>query len=96
MCGIKLWDALDSDDRAAQTEALLALISLFIFTTYYPVALSTSLIQFLLVIRYNTGTDCLQTARNYLYILAGMVYCVQVIAVKALLPGSQRSTQTEH
>jgi hypothetical protein len=39
-----LWDALDGDDRGAQTEALLASISLFIFTTYYPVALSTSLI----------------------------------------------------
>ena len=37
----------------------------------------------------------MRTAKNYLYILAGIVYCVQVIAVKALLLGSQRSTQTE-
>ena len=95
LCGIKLWDALDSDDKAAQTEALLALISLFVFTTYHPVALSTSLIQFLAVLRYNTDTDRLQTAKNYLYILAGIVYCVRVVAVKTLLPSSQRSTQTE-
>ncbi|KAF2625037.1 hypothetical protein BU25DRAFT_412851 [Macroventuria anomochaeta] len=27
--------------------------------------------------------------------LAGMVYCVQVIAIEKLLPGSQHSTQTE-
>jgi hypothetical protein len=37
---IKLWDALDGNDRAAQTEALLASISSFIFTAYYPVPLS--------------------------------------------------------
>jgi len=94
-CGIKLWDALDGDDRAAQTEALLASISSFVFTTYHPVALSTGLIQFLAVLGYDTGTDRLQTAKNYSYILAGIVYCVRVIAVKALLPGSQRRTQTE-
>ncbi|KAL1640737.1 hypothetical protein SLS61_010232, partial [Didymella pomorum] len=94
-CGIKLWDALDGDDRAAQTEALLASISSFIFTTYHPVALSTGLIQFLAVLGYDAGTDRLRTAKNYSYILAGMVYCVRVIAVEALLPGSQRSSQSE-
>ena len=47
------------------------------------------------MIRYDTGTDCLRTAKNYSYMLAGMVYCVRVIAVESLLPGSQRSTQTE-
>ncbi|KAJ4329600.1 hypothetical protein N0V87_010726, partial [Didymella glomerata] len=94
-CGIKLWDALDGDDRAAQTEALLASISPFIFTTYHPVVLSTGLIQFLAVLGYDTGTDRLRTAKNYSYILAGMVYCVRVIAVEALLPGSQRSSQSE-
>ena len=48
--GIKLWDALDGDDRAAQAEALLASIGSFVFTTYHPVALSTGLIQFLAVL----------------------------------------------
>lgn len=47
LCAIRLWDALDGDDRGAQTEALLGSISSFIFTTYHPVALSTGLIQFL-------------------------------------------------
>ncbi|KAF1923107.1 uncharacterized protein M421DRAFT_76317, partial [Didymella exigua CBS 183.55] len=81
--------------RAAQTEALLASISSFVFTTYYPIALSTGLIQFLAVLGYDTGTDRLRTAKNYSYMLAGMVYCVRVVAVEALLPGSQRSAQTE-
>lgn len=48
--GIKLWDALDGDDRAAQTEALLASTRSFVFTIYHPVALSTGLIQFLAVL----------------------------------------------
>lgn len=70
-------------------------ISLFIFTTYYPIALSTSLIQFLAVLRINIDTDRLQTAKNYLYILAEIVYCVQVLALEKLLLEGQRNTQTE-
>jgi superfamily II DNA helicase RecQ len=93
---IKLWDALDGDDRAAQTEALLASISSFIFTAYYPVALSTGLIQFLAVLGIDPDMARLRTAKNYSYMLAGMVYCVRVIALEKLLPKSQRDTQTEH
>jgi hypothetical protein len=91
---IRLWDALDSSDRAGQMEALLALISSFIFTKYYPVALSTSLVQFLAVLGIDSEMARLQTAKNYLYMLAGTVYCMQVIALKKLLPASQRKTQT--
>ena len=76
LCAIRLWDALNGDDRGAQTEALLASISSFIFTTYHPVALSTGLIQFLAVLGIDVDTGRLRTAKNYLYILAGMVYCV--------------------
>jgi superfamily II DNA helicase RecQ len=94
-CGIRLWDALDGDDRGAQTEALLASISSFIFTTYYPVALSTGLIQFLAVLGIDVDTDRLRTAKNYSYMLAGMAYCVRVLALEKLLPGGQRDTQTE-
>ena len=53
------------------------------------------MIQFLAVLGYDTDTDRLRTAKNYSYMLAGMVYCVRVIAAEKLLPGSQRSTQTE-
>jgi hypothetical protein len=62
---------------------------------YYPVALSTSLIQFLAVLRINIDTDRLQTAKNYSYMLAGIVYCVQVLALEKLLLRGQRDTQTE-
>jgi len=94
-CAIRLWDALDGDNRGAQTEALLASISSFIFTTYHPVALSTGLIQFLAVLGINVDTGRLRTAKNYSYMLAGIVYCVRVLALEKLLPGGQRDTQTE-
>jgi hypothetical protein len=47
------------------------------------------------VLRINIDTDCLQTVKNYLYMLAGMVYCVQVLALEKLLLGGQRDTQIE-
>ena len=94
-CAIKLWDALDGDDRGAQTEVLLASISSFIFTTYHPVALSTGLIQFLAVLGIDPDTGRLRTAKNYSYMLAGMVYCVRVVGLEKLLPGWRRDTQTE-
>jgi hypothetical protein len=74
-------------------EALLALISSFIFIEYYPMALSTSLVQFLAVLRIDSEMARLRTAKNYLYMLAGTVYCMQVIALEKLLPASQRETQ---
>ena len=76
-------------------EALLASISSFIFTTYHPVALSTGLVQFLAVLGIDPDMARLRTAKNYLYMLAGMVYCTRVIAASQLLLGSRRDTQTE-
>ena len=94
-CAVRLWDALDSGDRGAQMEALLKSISSFIFTTYHPVALSTGLVQFLAVLGIDPDMVRLRAAKNYSYMLAGVVYCTRVIAAETLLPGSQRSTQTE-
>jgi hypothetical protein len=91
---IRLWDALDGSDRAGQMEALLASISSFIFTEYYPVALSTGLVQFLAVLGIDSEMARLRTAKNYSYMLAGTVYCMRVIALEKLLPASQRETQT--
>jgi hypothetical protein len=48
--------------------------------TYHPVALSTGLVQFLAVLGIDPDMARLRTAKNYSYMLAGMVYCTQVIA----------------
>ncbi|KAF2178763.1 hypothetical protein K469DRAFT_675267 [Zopfia rhizophila CBS 207.26] len=39
--------------------------------------------------------DRLRTAKNYSYMLAGVVYCTRVIAVEALLPSAEREAQGE-
>lgn len=93
-CAISLWDLLDTGDRGAQMEALLESIGSFILTQYHPEPLSTGLMQFLAVLGYDIGIKRLRTAKNYSYILAGMVYCVRVIAAENILPSGQRNTQT--
>jgi hypothetical protein len=75
-------------------EALLASLSSFIFTVYDDVPLSCGLIQFLAVLGIDLDMGCLRNAKNYLYMLAGMVYCVRVLGVKKLLLLAQRSEQT--
>ncbi|KAH6611643.1 hypothetical protein C7974DRAFT_370735 [Boeremia exigua] len=104
---IRLWDALDGDDRGAQTEALLAvrrpaqitvlldLLSLFILTSYGNEVLLAGLVQFLAVLGIDTKTKRLRTAKNYLYMLAGMVYCIWVVGVEKLLPAAGRDEQIE-
>jgi hypothetical protein len=77
-----------------QMEALLASLSSFIFTVYDDVPLSCRLIQFLAVLGIDLDIGCLRTAKNYLYMLAGIVYCVRVLGVEKLLPSGQRSEQT--
>lgn len=94
-CAIRLWDALDGSERVTQMDALLKSIGSFIFTKYHPEALSTGLMQFLAVLGIDPDTGRLRTAKQYSYILAGMVYCVRVIGAEKLLPGGQRNTQTE-
>ncbi len=47
------------------------------------------------MLRINIDTGCLQIVKNYLYMLAGIVYCVQVLALEKLLLGGQRNTQIE-
>ena len=51
--------------------------------------------QFLAVLGIDTETKRLRSAKNYSYMLAGMVYCVRVLGVEKLLPAAGRDEQTE-
>ncbi|KAH6611644.1 hypothetical protein C7974DRAFT_429590 [Boeremia exigua] len=77
---IRLWDALDGRRQRRSDGALLASISLFIFTTYH---------------LWRCLLGRLRTAKNYSYSCWRWVYCVRVLALEKLLPGGQRDTQTE-
>jgi hypothetical protein len=52
-------------------------------------------VQFLAVLGIDTEIKRLRTAKNYSYMLAGMVYCVWVLGVEKLLPAAGRDKQTK-
>jgi hypothetical protein len=76
-------------------DALLTSLASFIFVKYPQEALSCRLVQFLAVLGIDRGIGRLRTAKNYLFMLAGMVYCVQVLGLETLLPARGRDRQTE-
>ncbi|KAH6643244.1 hypothetical protein C7974DRAFT_431476 [Boeremia exigua] len=82
-------------DAPAQITVLLDLLSLFILTSYGNEVLLAGLVQFLAVLGIDTKTKRLRTAKNYLYMLAGMVYCIWVVGVEKLLPAAGRDEQIE-
>ena len=43
----------------------------------------------------NSEIDHLQIAKNYLYMLAGVVYCVRILTIEKLLPATQRNEQID-
>jgi hypothetical protein len=94
---VQLWLALDHGDRAAQINVLLDSLNSFILTSYDKKALSSGSVQFLAVFGIDAETNRLRRAKNYSYMLAGMVYCVRVLGVEKLLPqqdATSRGTTT--
>ena len=92
---VQLWVALDGSDREDQMFALLVSLSSFILVLYGNDVFSSGLLHYLAVLGIDTETGRLRTAKNYSYMLAGMVYCTRVLFAGALLPAAQREEQTE-
>jgi hypothetical protein len=90
-----LWDVLAEGERAVQIEAILNSLASFILVTYPREPLSCGFIQFLAVLGIDREIGRLRTAKNYSFILAGVVYCVRVLGLEKLLPIRQRNEQTE-
>ncbi|KAH8723306.1 hypothetical protein GQ44DRAFT_597986, partial [Phaeosphaeriaceae sp. PMI808] len=67
----------------------------FMFSTYGNAVFTSGLIHFLAVLGIDPEMNRLRNARNYSYILAGMVYCVRVLGVEKLLPAAQRDEQSD-
>jgi hypothetical protein len=72
-------------------DTLLNSLASFILTSYGNDEFSSSLMQYLTVLSIDTQTNCLRTAKNYLYMLAGVAYCTQVLAVEKILPAAGRN-----
>ena len=99
---VALWGLLDGDtddndetQRSAQLEALLDLLTSFFFTTTGDKPFSSGLVHFLAVLGIDSDTNRLRTAKNYSYMLAGVVYCMRVLSVEKLLPSACRDEQTD-
>ena len=89
-----LWEALDGHSDADGMDALLELLAAFIFEPVGDQPFSSGLIHFTAVLGIDADMGRLRTAKNYSYMLAGIVYCVRVLGVEKLLPAGSRAGQT--
>ncbi|KAF1922160.1 uncharacterized protein M421DRAFT_10784 [Didymella exigua CBS 183.55] len=71
------------------------MLTAFFFALTGSKPLSNRLVYFLTVLGINAELGRLRTAKNYLYMLAGVVYCVRVLSVEKLLPHACRDEQTD-
>ena len=85
---------MDDGDQGVQIAALLDSLSLFILTGTRGLIYSSGLIHFLAMLGIDPKIRQFRTAKNYLYMLAGVVYCTQVLRAAKLLPAVQNSSET--
>jgi hypothetical protein len=74
---------------------LLDTLTAFFFALTGGKPLSNGLIHFLAVLGIDAELGRLRTAKNYSYMLAGVVYCVRVLSVEKLLPSACCDEQTD-
>ena len=82
--------ALHLDSPASQIACLLRLFQEFIFHITGDEPFGSGLIHFLAVIGIDETTNRLREAHDYSYMLAGVVYCIRVLAVEILLSATNR------
>jgi hypothetical protein len=72
---------------------MIRLFKGFIFQTIGDQPFSSPIIHFLAVLGIDIDCNRLHRAKDFLYILAGVVYYVRVVGIEILLPSSQQSNQ---
>ena len=74
---------------------LLNLLISFFFTITSDKLFSSRLVYFLAMLGINSNTNRLCTAKNYLYMLVGVVYYIRVLSVEKLLLSVCCNKQTD-
>ena len=91
----QFWCSLELDEEPAQLDILLKLIGSFIFQNLDQELFESPLIHFLAILGIDEQMNRLRDANNYSFMLAGVVYCVRVMAAEILLPMAERKDQGE-
>ncbi|KAF2274064.1 uncharacterized protein EI97DRAFT_382075 [Westerdykella ornata] len=95
---VVLWEMLDTDNHAerheAQLKVLLDMLTSFIFASTGDNPFSSGLVHFLAMLGIDAEMTRLRIAKNYSYMLAGVVYCIRVLSAERLLPAACRKEQT--
>ena len=74
-------------------EQVLQLSASFIFQSISNNPFDSGLVHFLAVLGIDEDLKRLRTANDFSFMLAGVVYCVRVLAVESLLPSAEREEQ---
>jgi hypothetical protein len=80
-------------DEKSQLKALLDFYESLIFQHVRGDTFKSAILHFLAVLGINEETRRLRQANDFSYILAGIVYCIRVIAVEVILPSEEREDQ---
>jgi hypothetical protein len=77
----------------SQQQALLEFYESLIFQHVRGDTFKSAILHFLAVLGINEETRRLREANDFSYMLAGMVYCIRVIAAEIILPSEEREAQ---
>jgi hypothetical protein len=92
----RLLESVELGESAEQQmDALLKLCEPFIFQKVYADVFESPLVHFVAVLGIDPENNRLRTGNEFSYMLAGVVYCMRVVALEILLPGERRSAQGE-
>jgi superfamily II DNA/RNA helicase len=90
---LELWQSLDANSEDDHIQKILALSAAFLFTSVGNEPFKSGLVHFMAVLGIDADRGRLRMAEHYSYMLAGVMYCIRVTAVEALLPAAGREEQ---
>jgi hypothetical protein len=82
-------------DEKSQLKALLEFYDSLIFQRVRGDTFKSVILHFLAVLGIDEETRRLRQANDFSYMLAGIVYCIRVIAIEVILPSEERDNQDD-
>lgn len=76
-------------------KALLSFYKSLLFQGVHRNVFKSTILHFLAMLRFDKEINQLYQANNFLYMLAGIMYCVRMLAIEIILPSMERNNQDE-